>query len=341
MAGIGFGPLASPPGIDDPGRLLEPPAPSARWLAAARLPRSGCPSSGSRPASSSLPLVVYIISYIPWAMVESHQIFAGLAARPHRPDAPRPDPARCTRYHNGLTAAHPGVLALVGVADEPQARLVLPGVARAGTSAALYDAGSLVIWWIGIPAIAFVSWMAYRRRSLALALIAVGFAAQWIPWARIDRAAFQYHYYTALPFVVMALAYFVAELWHGASRHTWALARVAAGSRSSARRCMWILARPLCAFVDVLSVNPGRRPARRVIPERVVTARTAALARRRRGRDPGPAVAVPGIRPAVASAGPRARAAGSRSMALAADRPSSCGACSRPRSLPDDADPRP
>ena len=43
--------------------------------------------------------------------------------------------------------------------------------------------------------------MAYRRRSPALALIAVGFAAQWIPWARIDRAAFQYHYYTALPFV--------------------------------------------------------------------------------------------------------------------------------------------
>ena len=70
--------------------------------------------------------------------------------------------------------------------------------------------------------------MAFKRRSLALTLIAIGFAAQWIPWARIDRAAFQYHYYTALPFVVLALAYFIAELWHGASRHTWALARVAA-----------------------------------------------------------------------------------------------------------------
>ena len=76
---------------------------------------------------------------------------------------------------------------------------------------------------------AFVAWMAFRRRSLALALIVIGFAAQWIPWARIDRAAFQYHYYTSLPFVVMALAYFVAELWHGASRRTWlAVARAAA-----------------------------------------------------------------------------------------------------------------
>ena len=63
---------------------------------------------------------------------------------------------------------------------------------------------------------AFAAVMAYRRRSLALALITIGFAAQWIPWARIDRAAFQYHYYTALPFLILALAYFVAELWHGA-----------------------------------------------------------------------------------------------------------------------------
>ena len=129
-------------------------------------------------------------------------------------------------YHNGLTAAHPSSspwwawpLNLKPVWFYQQA---LAG----GTSAALYDAGSLVIWWLGIPAIAFVSWMAFRRRSLALALVAIAFAAQWIPWARIDRAAFQYHYYTALPFVVMALAYFMAELWHGASRHTWALARI-------------------------------------------------------------------------------------------------------------------
>jgi hypothetical protein len=120
--------------------------------------------------------------------------------------------------------------------------------------------------------------MAYRRRSLALALIAVGFAAQWIPWARIDRAAFQYHYYTALPFVVMALAYFVAELWHGASRHTWALARIAAGIAILGPALMWIVARPLCAFVNVLAVNPGSQACPAVIPQAIVTGRTAALA---------------------------------------------------------------
>ena len=39
------------------------------------------------------------------------------------------------------------------------------------TAAAIYDAGNMVIWWIGIPAMVFAGIQAYRRRSLALALI--------------------------------------------------------------------------------------------------------------------------------------------------------------------------
>ncbi len=125
---------------------------------------------------------------------------------------------------------------------------------------------------------AFVAYMAFKRRSLALALIAIAFAAQWISWARIDRASFQYHYYTALPFVVMALAYFVAELWHGASRRTWIAARVAAAAAVMGPAVLWLLDRPLCAFVGVESVNPGSQACPAVIPQFVLTERTAGLA---------------------------------------------------------------
>ena len=131
-------------------------------------------------------------------------------------------------YHNSLPSAHPASSPWWAWPMNLKPVWFYQEGLAGGTSAALYDAGSLVIWWMGIPALAFVAWMAFKRRSIALTLIAVGFAAQWIPWARIDRAAFQYHYYTALPFVVLALAYFVAEIWHGASRHAWALARIAA-----------------------------------------------------------------------------------------------------------------
>jgi hypothetical protein len=78
--------------------------------------------------------------------------------------------------------------------------------------------------------------------------------------------------------VVMALAYFTAELWHGASRHTWALARVSAAVAIVAPAAMWLLDRPLCWFVGVERVNPNSQACPAVIPQFVLTERTAGLA---------------------------------------------------------------
>ena len=199
-------------------------------------------------------------------------------------------------YHNGLTAAHPASSPWWAWPMNLKPVWFYQEGLAGGTSAALYDAGSLVIWWMGIPAIAFVSWMAFKRRSLALALIAIGFAAQWIPWARIDRAAFQYHYYTALPFVVLALAYFVAEIWHGASRHTWALARVAAAHRDHGPGDP-VAARPAAVRVRRRRVGqPGLAACPAVIPDFVLTAADRGAGDRRRASGCWSSSAVPGLR---------------------------------------------
>ena len=274
----GFGPFAVPPAADDPIRALDPPGPPAEgWLRPGAL--AGLPVVFAAACLVVLPVAVYIVSYIPWAFVQNpqNQIVTGWPPG-HTGQTLLELTWQMYGYHNGLTAAHPASSPWWAWPMNLKPVWFYQESLAAGTSAALYDAGSLVIWWMGIPAIAFVSWMAFKRRSLALTLIAVGFAAQWIPWARIDRAAFQYHYYTALPFVVMALAYFVAEVWHGASRYTWALARIAAGIAIVMPAVLWILSRPLCAFVGVNSVNPNSAACPAVIPEFVLTTRSLALA---------------------------------------------------------------
>jgi C-terminal four TMM region of protein-O-mannosyltransferase/Dolichyl-phosphate-mannose-protein mannosyltransferase len=283
---IGFGPLAPPPEPDDPIRLLDPPGtPPEGWLRPGWA--LGIPVVWALVCLIALPVGVYILTYIPWAMVENHRLIGATTIfGVHIPDWPPGHTGQTLLdltgqmygYHNGLTAAHPASSPWWAWPMNLKPVWFYQEGLAAGTSAALYDAGSLVIWWLGIPALGFVSWMAYKRRSLALTLIAIGFAAQWIPWARIDRAAFQYHYYTALPFVVMALAYLAAELWHGASRHTWALARISAGVAIVAPAAMWLLHRPLCALVGVERVNPGSQACPAVIPDLVLTARTAGLA---------------------------------------------------------------
>ena len=180
-------------------------------------------------------------------------------------------------YHNGLTRAAPGVVAVVGLAVRPQAGLVLPGGlrrrhvgARSTTPATSSSGGWASRRWCsssGRPSRGAASrWPSSPSAS----------RCQWLPWARIDRAAFQYHYYTALPFLFLALAYFLAELWHGASRRTWLLARLAAAvAVIGPAAAVAVLDRPLCAFVGVESVNPGSQACPAVIPDVVLTARTA------------------------------------------------------------------
>ena len=225
----------------------------------------------------ALPVVVYVISYIPWALMKDQQIVPGWPPG-HTGQTLLDLTGQMYGYHNGLTSAHPASSPWWAWPFNLKPVWFYQEGLAGGTSAALYDAGSLVIWWLGHPGHGVRVVDGVQARSLALTLIAIGFAAQWIPWARIDRAAFQYHYYTSLPFVVLALAYFVAEIWHGASRQTWALARGAAALAIMGPALLWLLHRPLCAFVGVESVNPGSQACPAVIPEFVLTLRTAALA---------------------------------------------------------------
>ncbi len=268
----GFGPLARVPAPDDPVRLLDPPAaPPTAWLRPGWL--LGLPLVWAAISLVVIPLAIYVASYLPWAAIENHRIIAGFPAG-HTGQTLADLTAQMYRYHDQLTAEHAASSPWWAWPFNLKPVWFYQESFDTGTAASIYDAGNLVIWWIGVPALAFVAWQAYRRRSLALALIAIGFAAQWVPWARIDRAAFQYHYYTALPFVILALAYFVAELWHGPSRRTWLLAKAAAAAAIVAPAVLHLLSRPLCWAVGV---EPG--PAcPELIPSFVLTARTALLA---------------------------------------------------------------
>ena len=273
--GIGYGPLAVAPGPGDPARVLDPPAPAPPgWLRPGAW--FGLPLVWAVICLGAIPLGVYVVSYIPWALIENHRLWDGFPAG-NTGQALIDLSGQMYNYHNSLTSPHAASSPWWAWPFDLKPVWFYQESLAGGTSAALYDAGNLVIWWLGVPALAFVSIMAFRRRSLGLALIAIGFAAQWVSWARIDRAAFQYHYYTALPFVILALAYLGAELWHGASRRTWLMVRLAGAAAVIAPAGMWLLSRPLCAFVGVLDANPGSAACPAVIPDLVLSVRVAGL----------------------------------------------------------------
>jgi Gpi18-like mannosyltransferase len=272
----GFGPLAAPPLPDDPASLLEPAAdPPRRWLNLGS--GFGLPALWTLFCMLAIPVAVYVASYLPWAFVEDHRI-----TDTWPPGHKGQTLAQLTKamydYHNQLSTPHAASSPWWAWVFDFKPVWFYQESFAGSTAAAIYDSGNLVAWWLAIPAMALAAYWAFQRRSPALALVVIGFACQWLSWSRIDRAAFQYHYYTSLPFLFIALAYFIAELWNGASRRVWLIARLTAGAAVLAPTVLWLFHRPLCAFVDVESVNPGSRACPTLIPDLLLTARTAAIA---------------------------------------------------------------
>ena len=222
-----------------------------------------------------LPIAVYVISYLPWVAL-GNRITESWP--PGNTGQTLLDLTRSMyEYHNNLRAAHAASSPWWAWPFDLKPVWFYQGGFAGNTAASIYDAGNLVIWWLGVPAMAFAAWQAWKRHSLGLGLIVIGFAFQYLTWVRIDRATFQYHYFTSLPFVVLGVAYFVAELWNGPSRATWLLARVAAAAAIVAPALLWVGKDPLCRFVRVEDVNPGSLACTGNPGDLVITARVAGL----------------------------------------------------------------
>ena len=272
---LGFGPMALSSSTGAVAGIPPASPPAEGWL---RLGSGlGLPIVWMLGSLLVIPLVVYVISYLPWAAIEGHQIITGWPPG-HTGQTLLDLTGEMYRYHNNLTAAHPASSPWWAWPLNLKPVWFYQGGFAESTAASIYDAGNVVIWWLGVPSLLFVAYQAFRRQSLALGLIVIGFLCQWVSWARIDRAAFEYHYYTSLPFVIMALAYLVAEVWHGASRRTWLLARIAAALALLGPVILWLLRLPLCAFAGVDSVNEGSAACHGNPGNLVVTPAAAAMA---------------------------------------------------------------
>ncbi|CAN5679362.1 hypothetical protein BH18CHL1_BH18CHL1_05590 [soil metagenome] len=249
-ARVGVGPLAPlrPIGPTEP---VPAPAPTG-WLRPGW--RAGIPWLFGLVCLTAIPLVIYVVSYLPWV---------GLGNRLTE-DWPPGNTGQTLfaltssmyDYHDDLRATHAASSPWwAWPLDLKPVWFYQDGFADS-TTGVIYDSGNLAIFWMAIPAVAFAAWQAWKRRSLALTVVVLGVLSLWLPWARIDRAPFQYHVFTSLPFAILAVAYFVAELWHGPSSRTFLLARLAGAIAILGPPLLWLLRAPVCGLAGVDQVHP-------------------------------------------------------------------------------------
>jgi dolichyl-phosphate-mannose--protein O-mannosyl transferase len=70
-----------------------------------------------------------------------------------------------------------------------------------------------VLVWPMVVAVGWVSIDWWKRRPEALAVLAIGFFGQWLPWALSPRGTFVYHFLPALPLGCVALAVVMGDAW--------------------------------------------------------------------------------------------------------------------------------
>ncbi len=160
-----------------------------------------------------LPAAVYLASYaLYFAMGHSFANFLALQQSMYH-------------YHATLTAPHPAAspwwswpLVLKPVWFYSHSLQTDGGPA----TAVIYDAGNLAIWWPLVPALVALAVVAWRRRMAAWLLPPWASLGQWLPWVRITRVGFLYHFFSVVPFGMVALGYWVERALSARASWRWA-----------------------------------------------------------------------------------------------------------------------
>jgi len=71
--------------------------------------------------------------------------------------------------------------------------------------------GNPAIFWMGIAAVLYLIFVMFRKKTLEAAFILLAFLGLYLPYIFIGRLMFIYHFYYAVPFVILAIVYLLKD----------------------------------------------------------------------------------------------------------------------------------
>jgi predicted membrane-bound dolichyl-phosphate-mannose-protein mannosyltransferase len=188
-------------------RSLRQPSSDRRWMVPGEMAGFAWPWVGA--CLLVLPLLIYFVAYIPYL-----QLGHGIATQHLGPGygwSLDEMQSQMFGYHFGLQAGHPAASPWWSWPLDLKPVWFYSHSYDGRELAVIYNGGNPILFWAGIPAIIWCALQAWRHRSLALVLVVSAFAFQYLPWTRIERATFHYHYFTAVLIAMIAVAYVVDE----------------------------------------------------------------------------------------------------------------------------------
>ncbi|HOB19342.1 MAG TPA: glycosyltransferase family 39 protein [Candidatus Atribacteria bacterium] len=163
-----------------------------------------------------IPAAIYFLSYIPYLQVEGMTFKDILEYQ-----------KRMYNYHSGLEATHsfqspwwswPLIIRPIWYYKAPD----MP----AGLASTISSFGNPAVWWAGLAAFFYALKEAVVRNKKALLLV-IAIVSQILPWTLISRAAFIYHFFPIIPFMMLAVVYVINKLEDMGLERKWVYAYLA------------------------------------------------------------------------------------------------------------------
>ena len=156
-----------------------------------------------------IPVAIYIASYIPYMLCESHYTVFGSN------DSVWSVQEFMFNYHSGLKATHnyssswyewPFTL-------RPVWYYVENTYVAENCSRTISAFGNPAVWWIStIGTIAMIAALAISdkiKKEKGMFIVLMGVAANLLPWVLVTRCTFAYHFFATVPFIILCTLYFV------------------------------------------------------------------------------------------------------------------------------------
>jgi hypothetical protein len=158
----------------------------------------------------AVPLVLYVLSYIPYfSLGHSFGDFLRLQKQMYE-------------YHANLKATHPFGSRWWGWPWGHKAVFLYLANHAGLRRSEIWTIPNIVVFWGGLVGMAAAAGRARRTRSVALVVVIGAALAQYLPWTIVSRVTFLYHYLPVVPFLAIALAWYLIVELRG-YRYQWAV----------------------------------------------------------------------------------------------------------------------
>lgn len=91
-----------------------------------------------------------------------------------------------------------------------------------GKEAGISAFGNPLVWWAGIAACIFCIVRAVKYKDKKAIWLLTAYAANFLPWAPVERTMFIYHYFPSVPFVVLMIGYSISFMYQKNHKVTYA-----------------------------------------------------------------------------------------------------------------------